>query len=485
MLASAVSAQGNDRSAVLRDQASKLETAEVCGECHVSEYEVWKRTTHATGFKTLHRKAAAEGIAKRLGLPLIKRDSRCLSCHYTPEERGDSLRAQAGVSCESCHGAARGWIDLHNDYGGKGIDHRTETPDHRRQRLEQSRAAGMRRPTDLYDNAASCFGCHTVPDERLVNVGGHGTGSGGFELVAWAEGEIRHNFLASFLDGDGTDNAERPMTRKRLMYVVGRTLDLEYALRGVAAASEKGVYLQAMSRRVRQAVGEVREIRRRTPDPQLDAILDTVKGVDVGLGQRAAIESAATMIAAATKRFISAHDGEQLAGLDPLVLGTAESDDVEIAEVDDVEGLDDTQVADGEDGTTATDSPAEGAPGDTATTPTRVVNDAIPAVGEKKNRIRPPDPQKTVGPGQCIGCHRHQEQNAWWLDDAHYYAADRFLEASPEALRIASFYKLSRAQMTRGNQVCMNCHGTVIGGRESREAQDGVGCESCHGGAAA
>ena len=28
-------------------------TAEACGECHISEYEVWEKTPHAEGFKTL------------------------------------------------------------------------------------------------------------------------------------------------------------------------------------------------------------------------------------------------------------------------------------------------------------------------------------------------------------------------------------------------------------------------------------------------
>ena len=32
------------------------------------------------------------------------------------------------------------------------------------------------------------------------------------------------------------------MSRKRVMYVVGRALDLEYSLRGMAVAKEDGVY---------------------------------------------------------------------------------------------------------------------------------------------------------------------------------------------------------------------------------------------------
>ncbi|MFQ5349271.1 MAG: cytochrome c family protein, partial [Thermoanaerobaculia bacterium] len=210
-------------------------TAEACGECHLSEHAVWKATPHATGFRTLHKKEQALTIAGKLGFRLIKRDSICFSCHYTPIVEREKIRVDSGVSCESCHGAGRDWIKVHNDYGD-GFDHRSEPAAHRRERIEASRRAGMRRPSDLYPVVANCYSCHTVPNEELVNVAGHTTGSSDFEFVEWSQGEIRHNFLQSTLAGSSPANAERPMGRKRVMYVVGRALDLEYSLRGVAEA---------------------------------------------------------------------------------------------------------------------------------------------------------------------------------------------------------------------------------------------------------
>ena len=32
----------------------KVVTSEKCGECHIHEADVWKKTPHANGFKTLH-----------------------------------------------------------------------------------------------------------------------------------------------------------------------------------------------------------------------------------------------------------------------------------------------------------------------------------------------------------------------------------------------------------------------------------------------
>ena len=55
----------------LATAAEKVVLPGRCGECHAAEYEVWKRTDHATGFDTLHRSARSREIASNLGLRLI------------------------------------------------------------------------------------------------------------------------------------------------------------------------------------------------------------------------------------------------------------------------------------------------------------------------------------------------------------------------------------------------------------------------------
>lgn len=71
----------------------------------------------------------------------------------------------------------------------------------------------------------------------------------------------------------------------------------------------------------------------------------------------------------------------------------------------------------------------------------------------------------------------------WWVDDAHFYSADPFFEERPDNVAVARLYGISPSDMLRGNQVCMDCHGTIRTGRESREVSDGVSCENCHGAA--
>lgn len=112
----------------------------------------------------------------------------------------------------------------------------------------------MIRPQNLYALASNCFQCHTVPDPELVDVGGHTAGSEGFELVAWSQGQVRHNFL------HGGKNEVASPERLRLLYVVGKVVELESSLRALSKATGAGDFATQMTARVaaaREALGAI------------------------------------------------------------------------------------------------------------------------------------------------------------------------------------------------------------------------------------
>ena len=461
----------------LRDPA-KVVSAESCGECHALEKEVWITTSHATGFKTLHRKSSAETISDRMGFKLIKRESLCLKCHYTAKVEKEQLRAVSGVSCESCHGAGSDWIEVHNNYGA-GNDRSTESRAHREQRIAESRAAGMRRPSEIYDTTKSCFECHTVPEEKLVNVGGHSTGSAGFELVQTSQGDIRHNFLGSLIGGS-RENRESSPARSRQLYLAGRLLDLEYSLRGMSEASMDGTYAKAMGRRVRNAVAEVRVLSRALPLPPIDEVLARVRSEKIVVGNSESLVALADWIQGQNRTLLLELDGEQLASLDPLIAGQELSPELLVDSED--EAAEEELLS----STTATNPGATISQG-----PLSAANSAsqsgrsgggIPAVGAVNSFLRPRSSHGVLGPGACSGC--HGDQNAWWFDDRHFSSADAFFDLDQDVVRIATLYGIQPSAVARGDSLCMDCHGSVETGKERREVIDGVGCEACHGPAA-
>ncbi|MDJ0932204.1 hypothetical protein [Breoghania sp.] len=99
----------------------------------------------------------------------------------------------------------------------------------------------MIRPSMTYTLAKNCFSCHLAPNEKLVNVGGHAAGSA-FELVAWSQGEVRHNTWYN----KGASNPAASTERQRMLFIIGRIAELETALIGVSKATQKADYAVKM-----------------------------------------------------------------------------------------------------------------------------------------------------------------------------------------------------------------------------------------------
>lgn len=291
---------------------AKIKGPEACGECHTSEIDVWKETHHYKTVNELHRRPKAQEIATKLGIQSIKRESLCVTCHYTEKMAASGKEVIAGISCESCHGAGKDWIDIHGDYGGKNVSRENENPAHRKQRLEQSTAKGMLRPDMIYAVAGRCFQCHTVPNEKLVNVGGHKAGSE-FELVAWSQGEVRHNFKK------GDNNPESPLERKRVMYVVGQGLALEANLRGVSKATEKATFATEMAKRVVAARENLKKINGLVPIAEVAQMIAVAEQAQLKLKNEAELIKAADEVAKAVQKFAGNSDGKKLAALDSLL----------------------------------------------------------------------------------------------------------------------------------------------------------------------
>ena len=285
-----------------------------CAECHPSEIEVWKKTVHFKSLYLAHRTPEAAKIVAQLGLQPMKTEPLCMECHYLAKEADGMKDIAAGITCESCHGAARGWVEGHGDYG-KGVKKEAEPAAHRVERRAAAIAQGMITPDDLYGLGQNCYSCHVLLDEKMTNVGGHVPGSAGFSLLGWSQGEVRHNVLRN----GGKENAEASLEVRRRLLAVGWILETEYSLRATAHATEKATFGVTYARRADAARKMLEKIQTLAPTPQLEAILVVVRPLALKLNNAAELSAAADKLTALGRAFSDQVTSEQLAGLDSLL----------------------------------------------------------------------------------------------------------------------------------------------------------------------
>ncbi len=259
-----------------------------CANCHIPEFNAWEQTHHKKTYKASRaRRKRIKEILGNLGRSTsgIKDasagyENACLKCHYTVAIINDEPTAKWGVTCESCHGPARDWLDIHQRVGGTPdgdpLDWGTgknQDQASRDARLAAAAKAGMLHPERIYDIAVNCYGCHTVPDETLVNTGNHKAGSD-FDLLAWSQGEVRHSFCSSPGAPDSATNEAASPERQRQLYVVGAIVDLEFSLRNLTGVKEPGgAYQSAMIARVNTARSKVEAIASAANLPALETII--------------------------------------------------------------------------------------------------------------------------------------------------------------------------------------------------------------------
>lgn len=299
---------------------------ESCRECHDSIVESWERTRHATSFGTMTKSEAAKAIARLAGLrpEAVTSSVSCARCHFTQETLSGALQTTTAVSCESCHGGASDWIDLHNSKSRP-----------RPERIAQAAAHGMQHPSSVLAAAQSCYECHVIDDEQLVNQTGHPALSDGFELVSWYSGEVKHNYLVSKPGKAVKTNVEEPQAvpaaRKRLLFLTGKLLHLSHSLAAIARSTDAPVdkagklvrlpngrptYAVQHALVVQQLLKEMRELHGKLSIPQYAQALALCASTPLTTGHAEDLTTAAKEIQRLAAEFAAQNDGSRFAALD-------------------------------------------------------------------------------------------------------------------------------------------------------------------------
>src|SRR5262245_45683004 len=287
-----------------------------CAECHKQEVEAWKATHHFKTFREMPRRKEANDIAEKMGVQRIRSESLCQTCHYTVQEKENKKQPIAGISCESCHSAGEDWIKVHSQFSGK--TEKTETKAEKEARWKLADSKGMIRPSSLYRLAKNCYSCHVVPQEDLVNKGGHPAGSA-FELFSWSPGEVRHNTWHS----KGKENVPASAARKRMLYLVGLGVELETGLRAVSRATVRKLYAFQMAKRVDRARKQLTAAAKAEPNvPEIAKMVEYAYSAGLKLNNERSLTAAADGVSKLLASIAEKYDGSTMAGLDSLIPGS-------------------------------------------------------------------------------------------------------------------------------------------------------------------
>lgn len=295
---------------------AKVVGSENCMKCHKSELAALGASKHHNSLAKTKGGNAAKYIAAVGG-----KQDLCITCHATPKGAAGAAEAISGVSCESCHGGAADWLEIHGKEGVARAD-----------RHAGADKGGMIRASSVYTIAKNCFNCHVVFNEALVNAG-HPS-SNKIEFLGWSSGEVRHNFQK-----DQAKNADAPSAwaeyaggkaedRARLKLVVGHLVDLEVCLTNLGKVTGgKGDFAKGNSKRAKAALGEVEDLADALGDaaPELAAAvaagktLGRLSSISVKDAQIKDAPAAAAAVAKAAAAISDKYDGSTFSAIDAMV----------------------------------------------------------------------------------------------------------------------------------------------------------------------
>jgi Cytochrome c554 and c-prime len=123
-----------------------------------NEYTIWAgQDKHSRAYTVLSNPVSVR-MGEILGIGPPNKADKCLACHALnekPEQRAETFQTiEDGVSCESCHGPAVGWLGPHT------VKNQTH---------EQNIKLGMYDTRDLVRRSERCLSCHVGTAEKEVD----------------------------------------------------------------------------------------------------------------------------------------------------------------------------------------------------------------------------------------------------------------------------------------------------------------------------
>jgi hypothetical protein len=188
-----------------------------------NEYSVWAgQDKHARAYLVLSNPVSVR-IGKTLKLEHPPSQTpRCLACHalaVSPEQRAQTFDITDGVSCESCHGPASGWLGQHT----------VKDWPHERSVKE----LGMLDMRDLVKRSERCLTCHLGTSEKSVD----------HELIAAGHPDLTFELnLFSAVEPKHWKEPEGAAWRGVQTWAVGEAVQLREGLNRLARRAHNNIW---------------------------------------------------------------------------------------------------------------------------------------------------------------------------------------------------------------------------------------------------
>ncbi len=205
-----------------------------------SEYLYWSLyDPHARAYHVLEEETSLRMLSILVG-EMVGRFSEapdslqtlCLACHTTagdlaPAARGETVLAD-GVSCESCHGPASGWLAAHTQRSWHGL-------------RRAAAANGFVNTDRLNERAGQCARCHVGDATHQVNhdmiAAGHPRLN--FELSSFMARLPRHWDRDEQISGSIYGEPAHGQAYEAKAYLVGQCVAASYALKLLSSRIER------------------------------------------------------------------------------------------------------------------------------------------------------------------------------------------------------------------------------------------------------
>jgi hypothetical protein len=282
----------------------------------LNTYTLWSGKDPHRGAYDILGNDESKKIAGAMSIADATKSENCLSCHATnvPESlQGKDFAVDEGNSCTTCHGPTQKWLEAHSTEGWTEGQRKAAGAPAFGYETKLLASQGLYDTKSLVFRAERCASCHLSIDATLVKAG-HPVPY--FELDYFSNPNV-------YADRHWKDGTEPYFNTKQ--WASGQIVAVRDAFRQLALRASGGADDEAVKSAYEQAMSHAHALK--ASGLAADVV---AKAMDVKMGDKAAMATAATAVSAAAEAAFPAVAGYTPSKADTLKAASALANDADL-----------------------------------------------------------------------------------------------------------------------------------------------------------